>query len=200
MQLLDYEVFMNAKHYLVSGLISLGLMAHTQQRSLFTQIKPLFAYVNVRTLTNKELGYGKGPLVQSLDSASAAKLFRHSQMFSPDDRPPCYAFNQKKGYYQLIFTRSSNYRPDLVLMHFTPDGKLMAELTVASAFFDAGLGTMTRSKLTNDSTLVVGELELSERPPNTPCDSVATVYRINKNGSLRLLYKKAYKISCDHTF
>lgn len=191
---------MNAKHCLVSGLISLGLMAYTQQRSLFTQIKPLFTYFNVRIFTNKELGYGKRPLVQSLDSVSAAKLLRHSRMFSSEDRPPCYVFNQKKGYCQLIFLKDSHYYPDLVLMHFTPDGKLVAERTVASAFFDAGLGTMTRSKLTNDSTLVVGELELSERPPNTPCDSVATVYRINKNGSLRLLYKKAYKISCDHTF
>ncbi len=136
-----------------------------------------------------------------MDSVFSQKLLTTSRIFSKESRPLCYSFSAKKEYYQLVFCgNGNNYYPDLVLMNYSTDGTLLAELKVASAFFDAGQGELTKSLIQKGSSLVIGDLELSERAKGTPCDSVATIYRINQNGTIRVVQKKAYKISCAGKF
>jgi len=123
-----------------------------------------------------------------------------SNSISVNNRPECYAFTAKKNYYQLVFSGNGHYSYNLVLMHYSRKGKLLSEITVASDFFDAGQGRLTKSVIKKDSLLVIGNLDLDERPEGVPCDSTAVIYRIEKNGTLRKLRQKTYKINCAYNF
>ncbi len=107
-----------------------------------------------------------------------------------------YAYNERPGYSQLVFAGNGHYTPDLVLFHFAPDGKLLAEQVVASSFFDAGSGQLTKSILRNDSLLIRMDLELSERPSGTPCDSLVTTFKITPSGTITRVRQKNFKIRC----
>ncbi len=85
-------------------------------------------------------------------------------------------------------------------MTYAPSGKLLAELTAASSFMDAGMGRMTKSWMKNDSTLIVADLDLDERPNGELCDSTASEYRLHQNGTIKLLKKKTHKIECHYNF
>lgn len=179
-----------------------------QKTNLFTRIKPQFKYFNARSFDNIALGNvlatihpEKSLKLKKIDLLSAKKLFAESKLFSKDSQPKCHSFSTKQKYCQLVFAgRGNGFYPDLVLMHYSPEGKLLAEITIACAFFDAGSGQLTKSVIKKDSLLVMGNLDLDESPEGVPCDSTAVFYRIEKSGILRKLGQKTYKINCNFNF
>jgi hypothetical protein len=169
-----------------------------RQADYFRKIKPRFKYVNLKRFSNEKLGYPHDLKLQQTDSLTYRRLFRRSRIFTGANGLSAlyYAYNERPGYYQLIFAGNGHYTPDLVLFHFAPDGKLLAEQVVASSFFDAGAGRLTESFLRDDSLLIRAELLLDERPEGTPCDSLVTTFKIAASGTITRIRQKNFKIKC----
>jgi hypothetical protein len=169
-----------------------------RQADYFRKIKPRFKYVNLKRFSNEKLGYPHDLKLKQTDSLTYRRLFRKSRIFTGTNGMSAlyYAYNERPGYYQLVFAGNGHYTPDLVLFHFAPDGKLLAEQVVASSFFDAGQGRLTESFLRNDSLLIRAELLLDERPEGTPCDSLVTTLKIAANGTITWVEQKNFKIKC----
>lgn len=170
-----------------------------RQADYFRQIKPRFKYVDRTRFSNAKLGYPHEVKLPRMDSLTYRKLFGKSRIFTANAEGRTawyYAYNQRPGYYQLVFAGNGHYTPDLVLFHFAPDGKLLAEQVVASSFFDAGAGRLTESYLRNDSLLIRAELLLDERPEGTPCDSLVTTFKIAGGGTITRVRQKNFKIKC----
>ena len=170
-----------------------------RQVDYFRKIKPRFKYVNRKRFNNEKLGYPHEVKLPRMDSLTYRKLFGKSRIFTPNAEGRIawyYAYNERPGYYQLVFAGNGHYTPDLVLFHFAPDGKLLAEQVVASSFFDAGAGRLTESFIRNDSLLIRAELLLDERPEGTPCDSLVTTFTIAASGTITRAGQKSFKIKC----
>ncbi len=174
-------------------------VATGQPADYFRKMKSRFKHVNLKRFDNGGFGLAYDSTFKRVDSLTYRKLFRNSRIFTNNDEgwtASYYAYNERPGYYQLIFAGKGHYAPDLVLFHFAPDGKLLAEQVVASSFFDAGEGRLTKSYLRRDSLLIRADLELSERPEGVPCDSVVTSFKIAPGGTIARVSKKAFKIKC----
>jgi hypothetical protein len=170
-----------------------------RQADYFRKIKPRFKYVNLKRFSNEKLGYQHEVKLPRIDLATYRKLFRKSRILTANDEGRTawyYAYNERPGYYQLIFAGNGHYAPDLVLFHFAPDGTLLAEQVVASSFFDEGSGQLTKSFIRNDSLLIRMDLALGERPPGTPCDSLVTTFKIAASGTITRVGQKNFKIRC----
>ena len=180
-----------------SGRLPAG--AERQQASYFRMMKPRFKYVDLKRFSNEKFGHDNNLKLQRMDSVTYHKLFRKSRIFFANNEgrtASYYAYNERPGYYQLIFAGNGHYAPDLVLFHFAPDGKLLAEQVIASSFFDAGEGRLRKSYLRRDSLLIRADLELSERPEGMPCDSVVTTFKIARSGTITRVSRRPFKIKC----
>jgi hypothetical protein len=170
------------------------------QADYFRKMKPRFKYVNRKRFSNEEMGRDNNLKLERMDSLTYRKLFRKSRIFHVSDKDQgaasYYAYNERPGYYQLVFAGNGRYVSDLVLFHFAPDGRLLAEQTVSCFFVDAGLAEVTKSYLRGDSLLIRAELNLGEAPAGTPCDSLVTVFKIARNGAMNQVSKKMFKIKC----
>jgi hypothetical protein len=156
-------------------------------------MKPRFKYVNLKRFSNETFGYDNNLKLVRMDTLTYRKLFRKSRIFTASDNggtASYYAYNERPGYYQLIFAGNGHYVSDLVLFHFAPDGKLLAEQVVACSFFDAGQGELTKSFIRHDSLLIRAELIFGERPAGVPCDSLVTVFKIARAAPLPRFPKK----------
>ncbi len=169
-----------------------------RQADYFRTLKPRFKYISLNHFSNEKLGYPHDLKLKQTDSLTYRRLFRKSRIFTGASGMSAsyYAYNQRPGYYQLVFAGNGHYTPDLVLFHFAPDGKLLAEQVVASSFFDAGMGRETESFIRNDSLLIRAELLLDERPEGTPCDSLVTTFKITASGAITRVRQKNFKIRC----
>jgi hypothetical protein len=170
-----------------------------RQADYFRKIKPQFKYVNLKRFSNEKLGRDNNLKLERMDSLTYRKLFRKSRIFNiNDDRGAAlyYAYNERPGYYQLIFAGNGHYVPDLVLFHFTPDGKLLAEQVVACFFVDAGQAELTKSFIRNDSLLIRAEMNFDERPAGEPCDSLVTTFKIASSGTITPVRQKNFKVKC----
>jgi hypothetical protein len=173
--------------------------AAEQQPDYFRKLKPRFKYVNLKRFSNEKFGYDNTLKLERMDSLTYRKLFQKSRIFRVDDDrggAMYYAYNERPGYYQLIFAGHGHYVPNLVLFHFASDGKLLAEQVVACSFFDAGQGELTKSFIRNDSLLIRAELKLGEGPVDVPCDSLVTVFKIAPGGVMTQVSKKKFKTKC----
>jgi hypothetical protein len=174
-------------------------MAEEGQADYFRKMKPRFKYVNLKRFSNENFGHDNKLKLTRMDTLTYRKLFRKSRIFFPNNEgrtASYYAYNERPGYYQLVFAGNGRYVSDLVLFHFAPDGKLLAEQTVSCFFVDAGLAEVTKSYLRGDSLLIRAELNLGEAPAGTPCDSLVTVFKIARNGAMNQVSKKMFKIKC----
>ena len=106
-------------------------------------------------------------------------------------------FETAKPYYQLVFGVDANQFPTMYLATYALDGAIIGQVRVAHGFGDAGMYVYASTLIPNDSTLVVGELELaSESSEGLICDSTAITHKISQTGFITETGRESFKVDC----
>ncbi len=85
----------------------------------------------------------------------------------------------------------------MYLATYSLDVAIIGKVRVAHGFADAGMYVHASTLIPNDSTLVVGELELaSESSEGLVCDSTAITHKISNLGFITEAGRESFKVDC----
>lgn len=149
-------------------------------------------YGNNCELKNRD----KDIFVPELSNDISASLMQKSSLYKGKGHMLSYlAFND--SIILVVVAIHGHYStPSALLFSINKQGRIIDEIKVASVFFDAGQGELTRSKFEKPNTLQIINKDLDERPEGQLCKAEFQTYSISDSGKFELTATEVKEIEC----